>query len=125
MDDTIPAVVIVGNPVEGFNIIGPFTGAEEAGDWLASKSMEGWVVPVTGPDFFEEPGGPIEKVSDGIVTIAGEDGQRSVTIEQVQHLTRRQLVIACGGECGPQVFHLTPGVEWSRIEKELEAWPQA
>lgn len=48
-------VVIVGNPVDGVEIFGPFKTGDEATEWGDShadvgKYRDWWVVPLTAPD---------------------------------------------------------------------------
>lgn len=49
-----PAVVVVGNPIDGFYIIGPFSDADIADDWAEDRTDDipgsWWVVTLQTPE---------------------------------------------------------------------------
>lgn len=46
------SVVVLGNPFDGLNIVGPFDGPDEAHDWADDHAdhSEWWIVNLTHPD---------------------------------------------------------------------------
>lgn len=42
-------VAVVGDPIDGIEIFGPFKTGCEAVDWLASCDLNGWIVPLQEP----------------------------------------------------------------------------
>jgi len=68
MNDSTQAVVIYGNPVDGFNHVGPFPDAEVA-NWWADGLMDGdwWVTSLTPPeDVAEDLDDPFNRLNRGV-----------------------------------------------------------
>lgn len=42
-------VAVVGNPIDGIEIFGPFATGCEAVDWLSACELDGWIVPLQKP----------------------------------------------------------------------------
>lgn len=53
-----PAVVMYGNPGDGFGVIGHFDDGSEAVEWAEThlKGIEWWVMPLISPVGFDSPG---------------------------------------------------------------------
>lgn len=117
----MPLVALIGNPVEGFQVVGPFENETEAEAWAEANGA--YLVTLIPPDVYEEPGGPMEQASDHLVQVNDPEGvNRTITIPQAQALEHKKLIYACDGDCGSQIYHLSYGIDWDRLDAELSLW---
>lgn len=54
-----PQVIMTGNPIDGFQVYGPFTSHEEADKFVSTQAdgIELWILPVLDPVMLAEPAG--------------------------------------------------------------------